>query len=713
MRSSFAGLETSKRTIQVSQKSLDIAVNNQSNISTQGYTRQRIDTNALYITTYKNWQTKQARLSLAGQGVSAFGVSQVRNFYLDKRFREMNSQVSEYATKEPILHEIQTMLDVYENVGMDGKLAIFKRALQEYAADNADNAELASIVRNSAQDIARMLNTYARDLDKLLDDNIFELGETVKNTNTILEKISALNKAIVKEYKATEFNMVHAGTGVSPYGPLELLDSRNLLLDELSGLTNMKVEENSDGSINVYIGDVMMVDGKAEKFEQLVLRDFNNFNASLISASNGKDLSFKSGEIKARLDMINGNGPYANSFQGSGYGIPYYRHAVDAFAETFANLLNSTNGVFEGDSSRAMFASSLDVYDSAGNLVERGAITAATIRISDEWMLDAMMIGRIHSIDIVGTTRLNLNNLPLATDPPASVPIDHTVNITIGGVTREISFRAATSSGVTTNNFNAALATAFGLDPDIPYITMSGLLQGNIPPREVSTDSTLVAGGSLDFDALAPTGADNTMTMTIGGQTITVTFETGANTADTIANLNQAIRDAAGNLPDTANVFTATGAMRASIGGGILEARTATGGTPLAVERFFIGNEELRESASTNLDGNNVHKLMLALDERVRFGNVRDFEGTQFDYIAFLTNRIGQGLSFIEEQYDTALVTVNNLLDSRDAVSGVSTDEEGINMLVYQKWYNAAARMMTALDDLLDRIINGMGRVGL
>jgi flagellar hook-associated protein 1 FlgK len=34
-------------------------------------------------------------------------------------------------------------------------------------------------------------------------------------------------------------------------------------------------------------------------------------------------------------------------------------------------------------------------------------------------------------------------------------------------------------------------------------------------------------------------------------------------------------------------------------------------------------------------------------------------------------------------------------------------------MLIYQKWYNAAARMMTAMDDMLDRVINGMGRVGL
>jgi len=40
-------------------------------------------------------------------------------------------------------------------------------------------------------------------------------------------------------------------------------------------------------------------------------------------------------------------------------------------------------------------------------------------------------------------------------------------------------------------------------------------------------------------------------------------------------------------------------------------------------------------------------------------------------------------------------------------------DEEGINMMNYQKWYNAIARMVTTLDEALDKLINGTGRVGL
>ena len=40
-------------------------------------------------------------------------------------------------------------------------------------------------------------------------------------------------------------------------------------------------------------------------------------------------------------------------------------------------------------------------------------------------------------------------------------------------------------------------------------------------------------------------------------------------------------------------------------------------------------------------------------------------------------------------------------------------DEETVNMMTYQKSFNASSRMMTTLDDLLDTLINRTGRVGL
>ncbi|MCL2696757.1 MAG: hypothetical protein FWE74_01595 [Oscillospiraceae bacterium] len=617
MRSSFAGLEMSKRTIQLSQKALDISTNNMGNTMTPGFSRQRVDVNAMFISSYKSWQTKQSRLSLAGQGASAFGVAQIRNFYLDKRFREMNSRLAENERKAPILEEVQTALDNFENVGMEGKLAQFKDALLKFATNSPDSKEFAGLVKESAHHIAEMLNTYSKDLNKMLQENVFELRATVDYVNTILEKIVHLNNAIVKEYKATEFGAIETGRGVSPYGPLELMDERNLLLDELSTYINIKVDENADGSVSVTMGDTLMIDG-TRNYEVLVMHDFDKFNAAVIYVSNGQDINIRTGELKAYIDLVNGNGPYANHHQSSFHGIPYYISAIDAFAESFAELMNRTNGMTEQLDSqhRAMFGSTLDEYDVNGNIVYRGPITASTIKISEEFWNDPTMIGLVYN-ELLGSVITNFSF------PSSSGAFD--IDISVNGTTATINF-----------------------DP--------------------STQSVAQLQDELDlaFPGLLIAGTDDDGNITISRV----------------------------NDTDSFNISTTSATVQ------ITENR----------EDVYSGGWAF----STNLDGHNAHKLMLALDqEEVRFGRALDFSGTMFDYISFLSNRLGQGLNFIDEQIDTLSVTTNNLLDSRDAIMGVSTDEEGINMLIYQKWYNAAARMMTAMDDMLDRVINGMGRVGL
>ncbi|HHY15865.1 MAG TPA: hypothetical protein GX521_07295 [Firmicutes bacterium] len=57
-------------------------------------------------------------------------------------------------------------------------------------------------------------------------------------------------------------------------------------------------------------------------------------------------------------------------------------------------------------------------------------------------------------------------------------------------------------------------------------------------------------------------------------------------------------------------------------------------------------------------------------------------------------------------------VLANHLTNLRESVSGVSLDEEMANMIRFQHAYGAAARMMTAVDETLDVIINRLGIVG-
>lgn len=81
-----------------------------------------------------------------------------------------------------------------------------------------------------------------------------------------------------------------------------------------------------------------------------------------------------------------------------------------------------------------------------------------------------------------------------------------------------------------------------------------------------------------------------------------------------------------------------------------------------------------------------------------------------YNYLVTLNaNATSEDKTFLEAQ----IVMVNSVENARLSVMGVSLDEEMANMLVYQKAYDAAARIVSEIDQMLDRLINGTGRVGL
>jgi len=61
---------------------------------------------------------------------------------------------------------------------------------------------------------------------------------------------------------------------------------------------------------------------------------------------------------------------------------------------------------------------------------------------------------------------------------------------------------------------------------------------------------------------------------------------------------------------------------------------------------------------------------------------------------------------------ETEKSLVNHLQNLKESTAGVNLDEEMADMIRFQHSYNASARMMTAMDEALETIINRMGLVG-
>ncbi len=118
------------------------------------------------------------------------------------------------------------------------------------------------------------------------------------------------------------------------------------------------------------------------------------------------------------------------------------------------------------------------------------------------------------------------------------------------------------------------------------------------------------------------------------------------------------------------------------------------------------------DSGTTQND--NINKMIAALNDKRDFKidpNKTDvlFNGNFYNYYVNIESTLGIDQQSTENQLQNHITVINTIAQNKDQVSGVSLDEEGVNLMQYQQSYTAAARLMTTLDDVLNTLINTTG----
>jgi flagellar hook-associated protein 1 len=119
------------------------------------------------------------------------------------------------------------------------------------------------------------------------------------------------------------------------------------------------------------------------------------------------------------------------------------------------------------------------------------------------------------------------------------------------------------------------------------------------------------------------------------------------------------------------------------------------------------------EENPTTGDATTLHKLADLVNEEFDYGNGPDSEKASFrNYYEVIIGEMA-----VETQNAVRLTQNSGTLrqaveERRMSTSAVSLDEEMTNMIQFQHAYNASARMITLQDEILDKIINGMGTGG-
>ncbi|HEX3026330.1 MAG TPA: flagellar basal body protein, partial [Clostridia bacterium] len=170
MPSTFAGLESARSGLTASQYGLDVTSQNVANAGTTGYSRQTLNMTSAgpYVGAYRTLPAG----TLLGQGVNIGGTDQVRDEFLDTRYRSQNATYNEWKNLSDGLTSVEDVVNEFTSdgsgtiVGISGQLKDLVDDLQSYS-NTPDDANLPTTVKSDFQTLCQSIRTAYSSLESL------------------------------------------------------------------------------------------------------------------------------------------------------------------------------------------------------------------------------------------------------------------------------------------------------------------------------------------------------------------------------------------------------------------------------------------------------------------------------------------------------------------------------------------------------------------
>ncbi|WP_281693068.1 flagellar hook-associated protein FlgK [Agathobaculum desmolans] len=793
-----------------SQMALNVTGHNISNINTQGYTRQRLDQYS-FITSGSGLYHSQNSASV-GSGVMLAGVSQLRDPFLDIRFRKEMSSVGSAGATLNGLDQLESVINDVNKTGITTQIQDLLGKLNDLN-DHVGEKEFDSLVRSSAEALCQLLNTSAKNLQTVFENVYNQYKQDVQQADNILKKLQELNE----EIRRSDINGDPA---------LELRDQRNMLIDQLSEYMKIDVtysKENLGAGFSVEKLTIKMVDNKTNKpgatlidgiyRADLSIKQKVDGNGDPMVDADGKPVlddllrlsiselydsahQTKVSDTKSQFQLQGLN--FGKNAQGGPQTIDIIYKDKDgnkntvsvnftvvkpaddtpeevakAREKTLANLADALNkdatlqGLFTAKAtSNGLVMTSTGTGAQAAVVTEMKLGAGGTgITLGDTKSIAAVpanttTVDEGHGYGALESTRQMLTGAgEFRTDggdksirgiPYYQKSLDALANKFATEMNRinttrpdGTSFSDPGANGEIAQDQAGNLFTAEGDDPKKPNTVITagnisissawksgetqvvasvsgnpvqGTMNDNInrlinvfeagytfrPSDIVRTNNTAFTTGEPKQDnALAP-GTDLTAHITyIDGMnqehTVEVKFQAGATAEETQTNLAKALQ---GNA-DVNKIFTVTD-----------DGTTITFDDKAVVPDGSLCNL-VTDISFTDAKGNETDKFSLG-DGKI--GGIVSgdpiYKGNLEGCYANMEGVLGAHKNTTNTIYETYAAAADGINTSRDSVAGVDLNEEGMNLLQYQKSFAAACRLMTALDEAMDKVINGMGIVG-
>ena len=275
----------------VNQTALATISHNLSNVNTTGYSRQRVNTSELVSAD-----------SVVGSGTTTESVTRLRSSMLDQTYRSENADLSYYEAKNETLTAAEELLgdfstttsdDSAEAMGVQLAMEDFFASWEELAKDLSSTSAQDTVLETATSlvDLLSELDSQMQQLQTACADKVYESVDTI---NDLAAQVATLNGQI---------SLVEA----KGYSANELEDQRDALVDEMTNLTDLAVNVQTDGTYEILIGGVYLVSGT--QTQTLVATGDGTSNAPLTVAwaETGKTVEFSSGSILALIEDADQN----------------------------------------------------------------------------------------------------------------------------------------------------------------------------------------------------------------------------------------------------------------------------------------------------------------------------------------------------------------------------------------------------------------------
>ena len=611
MQSTFSGLNTMVNGIYTQRLGLNTVGHNISNSNTEGYSRQTAHAAA----TPSSEVYTLAGASQVGNGSTVTSVIRARDIYADRQYWKENSTDGYYNGKANNYAKIESIFNDSDNSGVQDAMEKFYQAWQDCSTTASSDTSRQNVI-NAGQNFAQSLQIAAKQIKEQIDSLYDDISLSVVKMNRLMGQVVELNKNI-------------AGIEATGANANDLRDQRDLIVDQLTSMTDITVYESANGMYTLVSNGTTLVNG-ITKVDLEMSAPKNNTTYSLsdydiMIKQTGTVYTPGNGELKAQFEAVAEDKGYIdqvanmaaflfttlNDQHKAGYGIDGSKDQPFGNANPADNATTGLN--FYGESDKAF------QWDATtGKLAVYDVNTGAKEELSGMQILELL-----------------------------------TVN-----------------SELTATDGHKKLATRSGERDD---------------------------AGNLLYQTKDAAGT------------------TGTTTTITTIDVNQAKIDATTNKPlylalDGTTTTDAKLAKQDANGNALYLMQNVEldpQGKPLVVDVNGTGDgsNAVWVSALFNCERDKTSPEVNGTDRLIGNGSLYSYYNTSMTTMGSAAANMNGRVKFQSGVMDQ----VENL---RSSTNGVNWDEELSNMITFQQGYSACSRCLSAMDECLDKLINGTGTVG-